>query len=736
MSQQWDPELLIGFFEESREDLEQLESELVALRADPSNAATIQKAFRVIHSIKGNSGFFGVKNTSAFCNEFENLLDGLRADMSAVTADIVELLLAGLDEIKLMLDLAEDGERTSDLTPTQLQILDRVAQEGAGSPVEVPVRLIKRIAEATAAAEFESLAQREELAATLREMINELATATGVAAQDAGAGANTTTGVPRSLPGQWNDVDVAASLKSLDDWLRAGEGEQEQPLPQNALDELEGASEADSCGAAIFDEFVNDAKILAEAQLMTDPVLVSALREKFDAFVSHLRGMQSSEDERQAPVVEASEKETQSKPAAAKASAERKTFLRVDQRSIDGFLAHIGDLILICKNYSVLGRRIEEITGTESCALEMKAVNQRFEATSRRLQRSVLSLRKVAAGTMMRTVPRMVTELADKLKKQVSVELIGEDVEVDRSTLDLLKDPLTHILRNSLDHGLETPEERIAQGKPPLGVIRLIASSDKQFFSLTIEDDGRGINVDRVREKAIENGTITAQQAAAMNHEALCALIFTAGLSTAATRTDVSGRGVGMDVVMGNVSEAAGQVTVDSTAGAGTTVRIRIPVTGTIMVAGALMVEIAGCEYFIPTSDIQTLVRPDECRPHQLPNGTEIARVRGRIHPFLQLEDLLPRKDSENMELDPHWVVIGKGEKTACVAIDQPLGMEQIVIMDLDEMLPDLKIISGAALTGAGRVALVLNTKTLVANAGIVPTGSSRARESELAAAT
>ena len=174
MSQQWDPELLQGFFEESKEDLEQLEGDLVALRANPGNEATIQKAFRVVHSIKGNSGFFGVKNASAFCDRFEDMLDGMRSDISSVTADTVELLLTGLDEIALMLAQAEGGERTSDLTPTQMNILERVASMAADSPVAVPAKLIQRILAANAAAEFEELTRREHIAATFSELLDDL----------------------------------------------------------------------------------------------------------------------------------------------------------------------------------------------------------------------------------------------------------------------------------------------------------------------------------------------------------------------------------------------------------------------------------------------------------------------------------------------------------------------------------------------------------------------------------
>ncbi len=736
MAQQWDPELLQGFFEESKEDIEQLEGNLVALRSNPSNPSTIQKAFRVVHSIKGNSGFFGVKNASRFCDRFEDMLDSLRTHKLSVTADVVELLLTGLDEIKLMLDQAEGGIRTSDLTPTQLEILERVAGTTTQSPVAVPAQLIHRIIETIAATEFEELTHREQIAATLSELLEDLVK---ICDDDEVAGRTNpedAKNTDRPLPAQWNGVDVSSEIACINDWLRACEDAMEQPYPDEALASLKNVSVVDDTGIALLDDFATESKVLADAGLTTDAMLAGSLRERFSAFASHLNTAKPPADESQPTGADSANDKPQPKASPTRDDSQRKTILRVNQDRIDEFLVHIGDLILISKKYSVLGRQFEQISGTEFCTQEMKAVNQRFESTSQRLQKGVLGLRKVPAGTMLRTVPRMVTELADKLQKQVHVELVGEDVEADRSTLDLLKDPITHILRNSIDHGLETPAERLAQGKQEHGTIRLVASADKRFFSLTIEDDGRGINVDRVREKAIHGGVITVQHAATMDHQALCGLIFSAGLSTAEQQTDVSGRGVGMDVVMRNVAEASGQVTVDSTAGVGTTVNIRIPITGTLLVAGALMVEIAGGEYFIPTSDIQALVRPANNTPHRLASGLEAVRIRNEIHSFLRLEDLLPKQQSDDDEADPHWIILRRASDTVCIAIDRPLGIEQIIVMELEHIFPSLKIASGAALTGTGRVALVLNTQNLIASVTKVSEARCATRESELVTTT
>lgn len=718
MTQQWDPELLAGFFEEAGEDVEQLEARLVALKSNPNDEAAIGQAFRTIHSIKGNTGFFGIKNANHFCDRFENLLDHLRTSIADVTTATVSLLLRGLDEIRAMLAEAEAGKRTSELTDIQKRILDEVATHCVEETIEVSARLVRELAAMIKSEPFVACVEANAQLADIRTALETLAESVD---GDCEAPATDQSRHADRLAGaKWGEADVSAGATAVDHWLALCEKGEEAPVPTEAFEQLLAAApDGDDIGTLLRD-LVDEANILAGRGLATDEILVSVLRDKFEALV---RRFTTSSADQDAPAAEdggaAATTESAPKEAdSANPQTAKKSSIRVAQDKIDEFLEHVGDLIITSKNYLVIEKRLNDTAATAAIAQELKAINHRFSGISHELQRSVLALRKVPVNTLLRTVPRMASDLAEKLGKKVEVVIVGDDETADRSTLDLLKDPLTHILRNSLDHGLEGPEDRVAAGKPETGTITITVSVDKEFFTLVIADDGRGIDLDRVREKAVETGLLTAAEAATMSHDDNCGLIFSAGLSTAKEQTDVSGRGVGMDVVMRHVSESGGNVHVTSRAGVGTTVTIRIPVSGTLMVIGAMMVKIAGLEYFIPTADIHSLVRPGNLKPHRTPDGAEVAHLRGAVYPLVRPTDLLPRSSGEEGEIDPHWLIIGNSQRKACLVIDQPMGIEHIVVMDIDNMFPDVDCVGGAALTGDGRVALVLNTKRFLGNTG------------------
>ncbi|MCH7704023.1 MAG: Hpt domain-containing protein [Planctomycetes bacterium] len=633
MAQQWDPELLAGFFEEASEDVEQLEARLVALKSNPNDEAAIGQAFRTIHSIKGNTGFFGIKNANHFCDRFENLLDHLRSAIGDVTTATVDLLLRGLDEIRAMLAEAEAGKRSSELTEVQERILEEVATHCVEETIVVSAGLVRELAAMIKSEPFVAAVEANAQLADIRTALETLAKSVEVDCE--AAATDQSHDADRLAEAQWGEADVSAGATAVDHWLALCEKGEESPVPTEAFGQLLAAApggDGDE-GTTVLQELVDEANILAERGLATDEILISVLRDKFEALV--LRFTTSSGDQ-DAPAAEeggaAATAESAPKEAdSANHQAAKKSSIRVSQEKIDEFLEHVGDLIITSKNYLVIEKRLNDTAATAAIGQELKAINHRFSGISHELQRSVLALRKVPVNTLLRTVPRMASDLAEKLGKKVEVVIVGDEETADRSTLDLLKDPLTHILRNSLDHGLEGPEDRVAAGKPETGTITITVTVDKEFFTLVIADDGRGIDLDRVREKAVETGVITAAEAATISHDDNCGLIFSAGLSTAKEQTDVSGRGVGMDVVMRHVSESGGNVHVTSRAGVGTTVTIRIPVSGTLMVIGAMMVKIAGLEYFIPTADIHSLVRPGNLKPHRTPDGAEVAPLRGAV---------------------------------------------------------------------------------------------------------
>ena len=703
MTSQWDPELLEGFFEEAREDLAGLEPRLVELRSQPNEESIVHQAFRTVHSIKGNSGFFGIKNVNAFADRFENLLDHLRSHIADVNPHVVDLLLRGVDQIRTMLGEAQQtGKPVATLTSLQQTILDEIPGLTAASRIEVPAKVIRKLDTLIRSEGYATAAEQNTVLAELRSLIQT------VCSPDDKSAPKTTEPAIANSQVYWGERDVTQSVRELDEWIQACERGESRPLPSAALDGLGQANPGNPDQDAAFEKFREVAELLYERELATDPILGADLREQFNGLTACLTLVSSEPGAAEAsPEPAATSASKTSKPTSD--PSDHKATVRVGQVKIDQLLASVGKLILTLKNYSVLEDRLEAIPAAGTVAEHLKTTNLQFDEVLHALQGDALSLRRVSSDTLLRTVPRMCTELAEKLQKKVRVETFGDDIEADRSTLDLLKDPLTHILRNSLDHGLETPEQRRAAGKPECGTVRISASVDKQYYTVTVEDDGRGIDADRVRAKAIEKGLITPAQAAALQRNEVLNLVFAPGLSTAAQQTDVSGRGVGMDVVLRNVTEAGGKATVDSTPGHGTTLKLHVPLSSTLMVTEALLVEIAGRCYFVPNAFVQTVMRRDGHATQRSVDGQELVVVDGSILNLVRSAEVLGHATEGAAIENPYWIVVRKGGLALCLEVDHIRGIEEIVVTDLSSVLGGVECVDGAAFTREGEIALVLS---------------------------
>jgi two-component system chemotaxis sensor kinase CheA len=700
MNNQWDPELLQGFFEEAAEDLSALEPRLVELNAHPQEASIVHQAFRTIHSIKGNSGFFGIKNVNAFADRFENLLDHLRSHLADVNPHVVQLLLRGVDQIRSMLDAArQTGGPAVGLTTDQQAILDEIPGLTAGSQTEVAAKVIRKLNALVQSEDCTAAAEHSPAVAELRSLLLDMCSATPK--PSATDSQPTTDG-----PVHWGETDVSRAIRAVNEWIACCERGTSQDLPSAALAELKQVCPNQVDDVKHLQKFCELAELLHERELSTDPILVTDLRAQFNAFAAMLTfGTAVSP----AILRAADGARSSSQTVPSKDASEHKATVRVAQEKIDQLLASVGKLILTLKNYSVLEDRLEAIPAASVAVEHLKTTNLQFDEVLHALQGDALSLRRVASDTLLRTVPRMCTELAGRLNKKVRVEIRGDDIEADRSTLELLKDPLTHILRNSLDHGLETPEQRQTAGKPQEGTIRVSASVDKQFYTVTVEDDGRGIDADRVRAKAIEKGLVTPGQAASLSRSEVLNLIFAPGLSTAAQQTDVSGRGVGMDVVQRNIVGAGGRTQVESTPGKGTTLTIQIPLSSTLMVTEALLVDIAGCTYFLPNSYVQGIMKRDNRLVQHTPGGRELVMVNNSVLGLVHTPQALGHEPCREAEGTPYWIVVSKGERSLCLQVDHIRGIEEIVISELSSLFNEAECVEGAAFTREGDIALVLS---------------------------
>ena len=334
-----------------------------------------------------------------------------------------------------------------------------------------------------------------------------------------------------------------------------------------------------------------------------------------------------------------------------------------------------------------------------------------IESVTTNLHESVMKVRMVPIESTVNKFPRMIRDLSKKLGKKMELYMSGEETELDRTVVDEIGDPLMHLLRNSADHGLESAELRKERGKPEVGSIYLDAYQDGNNVVIEVRDDGNGIDVEAVKNKAIERGVITPEQGDNMSDKEIIDLLFSAGFSTAKQVSDVSGRGVGLDVVKSKIEALSGEVEVKSKLGVGSTWTIRLPLT--LAIIQALMVEVGGEKYAISLGSIQTIedIRKDDIK---LVQAKEVIHLRGTVIPLIRLSDVLDIESTKSSDEDLLVVIVKKGDKLAGLVVDELMGQQEIVIKSMGKYINKCKFISGATILGDGEIALILDANALI----------------------
>lgn len=404
----------------------------------------------------------------------------------------------------------------------------------------------------------------------------------------------------------------------------------------------------------------------------------------------------------------ARQKQAQSEPSSGSQT------MRVDVRKLDELINMIGELVLERNRLNQLSRDLT--LGRVSAADLDSSLNQstaRLSFITEELQSAGLRTRMVPIDTVFRKFPRLVRDVARTVKKEVELLLRGEDTELDKTMVELIGDPLVHLVRNSLDHGLEIPEVRVAAGKPSAGTIRLEASQEGDQIVIIVADDGAGIDPERIGRKAVERELVTAERLRALSKREILDFIFLPGFSTAEKVNDLSGRGVGMDVVRSNLKRLNGTVDLDSNLGVGTTVRLRLPLT--LAILPVLLVEVAREVYGLPLRSVVETARIASTEIHWV-EGCEVLRLRGETLPLLRLGRMFEAKSTDKDPGDK-VVVLGIGEQRVAVLVDHLVGQESTVIKPLSSFLTHSASLAGATISGDGRVRLVLDPAGLLSSA-------------------
>lgn len=466
----------------------------------------------------------------------------------------------------------------------------------------------------------------------------------------------------------------------------------------NGLDALKGP----------LDETWEDFRAIKDSNIGFDSMLLTILKEKLDGVLALVEKVT---DEIETVPEKEKKKEPGGPPKEEK--RERKT-MRIDEDKVDGFMNYVGELIVTSETFNYLQKRIEYEKVDPLTIRAFKNANQAFRELSGELQESLMEIRRVPIKGLLQKVNLMSRELSQQMSKKVKVSLEGQDVQLDKSIAENLEGPLVHIVRNSLDHGLEGPEERIAAEKDEQGLLLVRATADKEFFYLEISDDGRGIDPVKMRQVAVEKGVLTESQAAVMNDKDAVGLIFGAGFSTAKEITDVSGRGVGMDVVRNNIQQLNGAINIDSVIGQGTTITLKIPLSVTLQVIKALLVRVGKEHFIISLEDILETVRPAANELATIEGRGEIINRRGKILPLIRLYQVFDIPPSQSDPVQAILVIVETPRGRYALMVDEVLGQQQVVVKELDAQFKNLSFIAGSATLGDGRLGLVLDANGVV----------------------
>ena len=672
------------FVEETKEHLQSLNDNILVLENEPENKDTINEIFRSAHSLKGMAGTMGYKRMQTLTHDMENVFSEIRNDKLKVTSDLVDILFQCLDALEAYLDnIINTQDEGTDDNAAIIKLLNDYLNGGSG------------VAEQAAPQAAQAAPQTADGVVTDFSKVN-FADFEQHAIMEAGT-------KNLNVYGVHVKIDPSCILKAARAFLvfksveELGEIIKSIPSAQDIEDEKFDLD---------FDIFVITGesldKVLATVRNVSEikdaEGSIIKLDEKKEEKPEETEKTEKTESAKPATVPKAG-KPANSQPAKGKPVVNRS--VRVDIDKLDVLMNLVSELI-IAKNGLVSA-------AATSTTEENQSVNEQIEYLERvttNLHESVMNVRMVPIETVVNRFPRMIRDLSKKLDKKMELYMTGEETELDRTVIDEIGDPLMHLLRNSADHGLESAEVRRERGKDEIGTIFLNAFQDGNNVVIEVGDDGNGIDIEKVKSKGIERGTITPEQAEVMSDKEVIDLLFLPSFSTSEKITDVSGRGVGLDVVKSKIESLGGVVECKSVLGEGSTFTIRLPLT--LAIIQALMVKLGNEQYAIALGSIQT-IEDIPLSDIKYVQGKEVINLRGNIIPIIRLGELLDVPDRTEPDESLIVVVIKKGDKQAGLVVDSLVGQMEIVIKSLGKYININKMISGATILGDGEVALIID---------------------------
>ncbi|MEB2630472.1 chemotaxis protein CheA [Peribacillus frigoritolerans] len=670
------------FIEESKEHLQTCSEQLLVLEKNPEDLSIVNEIFRSAHTLKGMSATMGYEDLANLTHKMENVLDAIRNSQIVLSPELFDVIFLAVDDLEAMvMSIAEggDGKRNVMGVVHQLEMIEK-----GESPVS------STIAEVAAAS---AVLEKEEMTVVEYDEFE-------------------WTVLQQSKDQGFSSFEISIGLRE-DCLLKAARVYMVFEVLEKSCEVIKSHPPVELLEEEQFDQRFTITVVTRESsdeiknKIMkvseVNQVVVNALNLEHLRYAAHSKDYKVTEIPKQETNNAELPTEYDDKKKQARVKTASSKTIRVNIERLD-ILMNLFEELVIDRG------RLDQI----SSDLDNQELHETVERMSRitsDLQTIVLNMRMVPVETVFNRFPKMVRQLARDLNKKVNLEINGAETELDRTVIDEIGDPLVHLIRNAMDHGIETPEERLAKGKNEEGKILLKAYHSGNHVFIEIEDDGAGINKDRVLNKALSNGILTKETAATLTDKQIYELIFASGFSTAETISDVSGRGVGLDVVKNTIESLGGSVTIDSKENEGSIFLIQLPLT--LSIISVMLVAIQNEKYAIPLSSIiETAIikKADIMNAH----NQQVIDFRGKVLPLLFLKDIFEVPINQEEEESLSVVIVRKGDKLAGLVVDSFIGQLEIVLKSLGNYLTSAFAISGATILGDGQVALIIDCNTLI----------------------
>ncbi|MCG1026406.1 MAG: chemotaxis protein CheA [Dehalobacter sp.] len=672
---------------DSQEQIEKLGSGLLELERDGENISLVNDLFRSAHSLKGASGTMGFTPIVELTHAAEDLLDKLRQGKMLVTNEIIDVLLAVTDKVKMM--LAQVGQRLAisvdygDLTSQMKTITETGALAQESKPFAG-----KNQAEEKEDKPGVAFALSPEETGTVREaaFASKSVYRLNVVLE------------PNTMMKAVRAVMTIQRLELLGNVVKI--------IP--SIDELEVSDALEFNMLFVTNESQEDirADILEISEIFDVRVMNYTLPE---SDVNPIRTEKNVEEPASMSRSKQANQPVEQNNEQPQKDVNQVHTIRVDTARMDNLINLVGEMVITRTRLVKIGQDLQTENQSDPLVSNLNEANVYLGRLMNDLQESVMRLRMVPIGTIFSRYPRLVRDFCRKTGKRIELVIHGEETELDKIVIEMIGDPLTHIIRNSVDHGIEPPEERLTVGKPEAGTITLDAYHEGNHIAIIVSDDGAGLNLDKIYKKAVEKGLISEREGLSEND--IANLIFLPGFSTADQITDISGRGVGMDVVKKAITNLGGIVDIKTSRGAGTSMIIRLPLT--LAIIQALLVEVGNETYAVPLSSVVETLLVNKCDIKSV-GSLPMVQLRGNTLPLISLKQKFDLPESAAIHDEVYVVVVGLGDKTVGLIVDELQGQQEVVIKSLGDYLNGLPGIAGATILGDGKVTLILDIGSLL----------------------